>query len=227
MMRSCILALALLLVVSGARADESGTNHITVYGTATLQVVPNQMKWRLNVRNTNPKSTSAAEEHGVMVASVMEFLKQSQIPEETIQTSGMRLGVNWRVVGGSSTRDGYFASTDVSFTLADFAKYPSVWIGLSALPGLTVWGVEMDHTDRIRFQNEARVQAVQAALKPIVEKKQAIAAIGRDLAARRAEVDRIATDQQPALVSLVALNQPDPSARPVSGQVTTFGRAQG
>ncbi len=37
--------------------------------------------------------------------------------------------------------------------------------------------------------------SVAAALKPIVEKKQAIAAVDRDLAAGKAEVDRIGTDQ--------------------------------
>jgi hypothetical protein len=46
---------------------------------------------------------------------------------------------------------------------------------------------------------------VQAALKPIIEKKQAIAAIVRDLAARKAEADRIATDQQRVRENMKAL----------------------
>ena len=121
------------------------------------------MRWHLNVRNINPKSSGAAEDHGAMVAAVMAFLTQSQIAEETIQTSGMQLGENWTLAPGSRERDGYFASTDVSFTLADFTKYSSVWIGLSGLPAVTVRGVDVDHTDRIRFQNDARVKAVLAA----------------------------------------------------------------
>jgi hypothetical protein len=36
------------------------------YGTATLQVAPNQMRWYLNVRNINPMSAAAAEEHGAL-----------------------------------------------------------------------------------------------------------------------------------------------------------------
>lgn len=133
------------------------------YGTATLQVAPNQMRWYLNVRNINPMSAAAAEEHGALVGSVMAFLKRSHVPEETIQTSGMQLGENWSSERGSLQRDGYFASTDVSFTLADFTKYSSVWIGLSGLPSVSVRRVDMDHSDRIRFQNEARVKAVRAA----------------------------------------------------------------
>jgi hypothetical protein len=47
--------------------------------------------------------------------------------------------------------------------------------------------------------------AVQAALRPIVEKKQAIAAIARDLAARQAETNRIAADQERVRENMKAL----------------------
>jgi uncharacterized protein YggE len=171
MVRRGIMALALLLSVSVAGADEFTTEHVTVYGTATLQVAPNQMKWRLNVRNTDPASAAAAEAHGARVAAVIAFLKQNQIAEETIQTSHMELGEVWTFVAGSRRPDGYFASTDVSFTLADLSRYVAIWIGLSGLPSVTVQQVDLDHADRIRFQNEARVKAVLAAR----EKAQGIA----------------------------------------------------
>jgi uncharacterized protein len=157
------VALALALIASAASADEFATRHVTVYGTASLEVAPDQMKWRLNVRNTDPTSTGAVEEHAGVVASVLAFLERSRIATATIQTSRMQLGENWTRGGGSPVRAGYFASTDVDFVLADFGMYSPTWIGLSALPGVTVRGVDMDHTDRIRFQNEARVKAVLAA----------------------------------------------------------------
>jgi hypothetical protein len=47
--------------------------------------------------------------------------------------------------------------------------------------------------------------AVQAALKPIVERKQAIAAIARDLGARQAETGRIAEDQERVRENMKAL----------------------
>jgi hypothetical protein len=47
--------------------------------------------------------------------------------------------------------------------------------------------------------------AVQAALKPIVDKKQAIAAFARDLAARQAETSRIADDQERVRENMKAL----------------------
>jgi hypothetical protein len=47
--------------------------------------------------------------------------------------------------------------------------------------------------------------ALEAALKPVIEKKQAIAAINRDLAARKVEMDRIAADQQRVTGNMKAL----------------------
>lgn len=162
MVRQVVVAL-LLLNVSLARADEFAMDHVTVYGTATLQVPPNQMKWQLRVRNVNPTSAAVAEEHGDLLASVLAFLEQNQVSEETIQTSGIQLGENWNSNSGARKRDGYFASTNVSFALVDFTKYASIWIGLSELPGVSVSNVDLEHTERIRFQNEARIKAVQAA----------------------------------------------------------------
>jgi hypothetical protein len=47
--------------------------------------------------------------------------------------------------------------------------------------------------------------ALEAALKPVLEKKQAIAAIDRELAARRAESDRITADQERVRENMKAL----------------------
>lgn len=152
-----------MLIATAAFADEFETRHVTVYGTATLQVAPDQMKWHLNVRNIAPTSARVIDEHSGMVAAVLAFLERSRIPAATIQTSRMQLEENWDSRSGSSVRNGYYASTDIDFTLADFTAYSSIWVGLSTLPGVTVHGVGLDHTDRIRFQDQARVDAVLVA----------------------------------------------------------------
>jgi len=157
------LALALLLSASAVSADEFATPHVTVTGTATLQVVPDLMRWQLAVRTVDPASAGAAEAQGKAVAAVMAFLKQQRIVEESIQTSRIQLGDNWSDSRAGRVRDGYFAATDLSFSLTDFDRYARIWTGLAELPGVSVRAVDMDHRDRIRFQNEARVKALLAA----------------------------------------------------------------
>ncbi len=167
------LMLALFLVVPAAMSADLNEPHIVVYGTSTIQVVPNQMIWLLNVRNIDPSSAGAARAHETTVETVLDFLKKSQIAEEKIQTSRMQMGENWKYVSNERVQEGYFASTDVQFTLADLTRYSSVWIGLSELKGVQVSNVSLESSERIKYQNEARTNAVLAAK----EKAGAIAGI--------------------------------------------------
>ena len=152
-----------LLAVPETLAEEFDVPHVVAYGTATVEVSPNQMRWRLNVRNMDPTSMGAAKSHETTVAAVLDFLKQSKIAEGTIQTSRMQLGENWDYSRSERRRNGYYASTDVQFTLVDLARYASLWIGLSGIQGVLVNEVSLDHADRIQFQNDARIKAVLAA----------------------------------------------------------------
>jgi uncharacterized protein YggE len=157
------LAFALLAAVPAARAIEPDASHIGVYGTATIEVIPNQMIWMLTARNINPSSAGAAKAHETTVGEVLAFLKQNRIAESKIQTSRMQLSENMKFVRGESIQDGYLASTDIQFTLADLSRYASIWTGLSGISGVRVNNVSLDHSDRIKFQNEARTTAVLAA----------------------------------------------------------------
>lgn len=171
MSRRASLALLLILCALPAAADEFSAQHITVYGTATLEVVPDQMQWLVNVRTTDPQSERAALTHGDEIAAVLSLLRARGIAETTIQTSRMQLGENWTQSQGPRVRDGFYASTDVSFTLANLDDYAAVWTGLSALQGVSVRQVELGLADRIGPQNDARLAAVKAAR----DKAQAIA----------------------------------------------------
>jgi uncharacterized protein YggE len=171
MSRRASLILLLILYALPAAADEFAAQHITVYGTATLEVAPDQLQWLVNVRTTDPQSERAALAHGGEIAAVLSLLRARGIDETTIQTSRMQLGENWTQSQGPRVRDGYFASTDVSFTLTSLDDYAAVWTGLAALPGVTVHHVELGLADRIPHQNAARLAAVKAAR----DKAQAIA----------------------------------------------------
>ena len=164
MARWSFLAFALLFAVPEIRPDdERNVPHVTIYGTATIQVTPNQMMWFLVVRNVDPSSAGAAEAHGTIVAKLKAFLRQSQIAEETIQTSRMQLGESFKFTRNERVPDGYAASTDVRFTLDNFARYASIWTGLSEIPGVQIRNVSLDSSERIKYQNEARTKAVLAA----------------------------------------------------------------
>ncbi len=151
------------LAVASGFADEIQLPHITVYGTATTEVTPDLMIWSVKVENKGLALESVASEHTKMVKGVLGFLKESKVDEKTIQTSRMEFGENWEYKSSSRLRDGYIASTAVSFKITDFDKYNKLWLGLAKMSAISVEEVTYDHTKRIEYQNDTRQKAVLAA----------------------------------------------------------------
>jgi uncharacterized protein YggE len=81
----------------------------------------------------------------------------------------MALGENNKTVynqvtrNSETVRDGFIASTQIQFILADFSKYASIWMGIAGIDGVRVNSVYLENSDRIKYQNEARAKAVLAA----------------------------------------------------------------
>lgn len=163
MKQSLLLSLLLGLAGGTALAGELETPHISVYGTAVAEVVPDEMHWRLTVRSEAVEVTQTADQHQRHVAALLAFLKAGRIEEKKIQTSQMQLGENWEFNRGTRTQKGYFASTTVTFESDDLDQYQKLWMGLSRLAGVSVNGVSFDSSQRIRIQNETRIEALLAA----------------------------------------------------------------
>ncbi|MGI9467073.1 MAG: SIMPL domain-containing protein [Rubripirellula sp.] len=142
---------------------QQGPDHITVSGTATTEVTPDVMNWNLQVKNEDQNLEKAAETHATAVSHVLDFLNAQDLPQHAIQTSGMKFGQNWTYQDRQRVRDGFFASTDISFKVKDLAKYTKLWVGLSRLPHVALTGVYYDHSERIAYRNKTRKNALMAA----------------------------------------------------------------
>jgi uncharacterized protein len=158
-----VLTLPFSLAVAQHQETYLEIPHVSVYGTATKNVVPNVLNWSVNVRNIDKTPSAAASQHARAVSSALQFLTEQQIEKSSVQTSQMQLGENWVHKTQQRVQEGYFASTDIGFELRDFEKYTAIWTGLAGLPGVTIQQVAYDHTERIRLQNETRIEAVDAA----------------------------------------------------------------
>jgi uncharacterized protein len=163
MTRFITSVLGVLTFAAAAHSADIELPHITVFGTAITQVVPDQMLWYLTIRNQGSKVPAVAEQHTTVVGQVRAFLKQAGIKEADVQMANMEFGENWEYLSGSRVMEGYFASTVVTFRTSDLQKYKALWIGLAEIPGVTVNGVSYDHSKRIDFQNETRRNALLKA----------------------------------------------------------------
>lgn len=150
---------------NSAQAEHFQQPHITVYGTATTEVVPNLMRWRLYLRTNGKTASQAAADHDQNVSAVITFLRQQKIAEKKIQTSQLQLAEDWEYKGGQRVQKGYYAATVLSFESPSLENYPSLWKGISQLSSVSIEGVMFDVSNRIQIQENTRIQALLAAKK--------------------------------------------------------------
>jgi hypothetical protein len=163
-----------ILTVNVAFADEKEPPHVMVFGTATTDVVPNEMNWSVQVQTKGMKLDAVAQEHDTNVQKVLSLLKDSKLPDKDIQTPHMQFGENWEYKNSRRYRDGYVATTVITFKLHDFSLYKKLWLGLADMPSVSVESVSFDNTNRIELQNSTRRKAIQAARQKATELAQAI-----------------------------------------------------
>jgi len=163
MNKQMVLLTAVVCVAGLAAAEALEQPQVSVYGTAEIKVVPNEMVWSLNVGTKDTALPAVAKKQVDAVKQVLDLLKELGIEEKKLQTSQMQFGENWKTVDRERVRDGYSASTSVSFTISDFDLYQKIWFGLAEIESVSIGGTSYTHSDRIRYQNESRQQALLAA----------------------------------------------------------------
>ena len=160
-----------------ANADDNlQLPHVTVYGTATAEVIPDQMIWSLKAKNQGLVLENVAKEHMKIVKDLLRLLRDNKVNEKTIQTSRMEFGENWEYRSSTRVREGYFASTQISFKITDLDLYSKLWLEMAKMPAASVENVAFDHTKRIDYQNETRQRAILAAREKAVLMAKAVGA---------------------------------------------------
>ncbi len=163
MVRKTSLMVALFACSVWSAAQPLEQPHISVYGTAEMNVTPDEMVWSINVKTENRELPAAAAAHDAAVGKVVEFLKGLNIDKDKLQTSQMRFGENWKYIDRENVKIGYYASTDIAFTITDMDLYRKLWFALSGFEGVSIQSIQYGHSERIRLQNESRQKALLAA----------------------------------------------------------------
>lgn len=163
MKKSLILFLFFTFLFTPAlNAQDIKLPHITVFGTAVTEIVPDKMLWNIRVMNKDLRLENVTKTHTETVSDVIKFLQKNGIGED-LQTSRMQFGENWVYRQNTRVKEGYFAQTTITFSMTDFNVYRDLWLGLSRFESVSIDNVEYDHTERIGYQNETRIKALHAA----------------------------------------------------------------
>lgn len=187
---STLAAFALISSMAiAADLAEAGSPHITVTGTVITEVVPDRIVWSLALKNTGLELAKVAAKHATLSADVLKALKELGIEDKEVQSSQMEFGENMVYRDRDHVKEGYFASTMISFKLADLPKYKEVWLRLAAMDNVSVNNVTYDHSKRIELQKETRKKALLAA-------KEKAGVMAETLEAKIGEVLAISEDSE-------------------------------
>lgn len=144
-------------------AEQIKEPYIEVIGTAVSEVIPDLINWSIEVKNEGKLLKDVALEHQKIVAQALNLLNKQSIKKETIQTTNMTFGEKTKYVDNNRVSDGYYATTQINFTLIDIKQYQDIWQLLAEINGVSINSVTYDSSTKKELQNKTRIDALLAA----------------------------------------------------------------
>ena len=146
---------------------------ITVTGTSTITLRPDELLIYITIRHESKKGKEAVEAYRNSRVQLMEMLKKYAIADSTITESGMRFGKFSEWLDNVRREEKFYAESTVQATVYDFEKYPDLAIALTEIPGINLDGSSYQSSRTIEVRHTARLQALAEARK----KAEAMAAV--------------------------------------------------
>ena len=141
-------------------ADTVRTPYIQVMGVASTDVTPDLIHWSLKVNNHGYQLDEVARNHQKIVSNALKVLQTKSIKKDSLQTSNMQFGEKTKYDKNNRVNDGYFASTNIQFTLVDLDQYQAIWQALAQIKGLSINSANFDYSKRKSVGDEMRLQAL-------------------------------------------------------------------
>lgn len=151
------------MISNSSFADQQQIPQIHVTGTATTKVTPDLINWSIRVNNQGVQLNEVAKQHQVIVGKTLGLIKQFAINEQSLQTTNMTFGEKTKYQQNNRLHDGYFANTQISFSLLNTKQYQALWTQLSAFPDVAISSVTFDSSKKEQLQVSTRLAALQNA----------------------------------------------------------------
>jgi uncharacterized protein YggE len=134
---------------------------VTVVGTSTIKVVPDEMHWTVQVSVNDATLSQAKARHDTSLAAALKYLKGLGGEVKDLQTSGIRIDkTNYAPQQNPATEKPYVCSTQFTFTLTDFDKYGPIIDALAKLDGIQIQSVDYASSKEEATRRDALKQAL-------------------------------------------------------------------
>jgi uncharacterized protein YggE len=135
-------------------------HRITVFGTATINVAPDQMYWTVQISFNAGTLAAAKKLHDASLDSTLSYIKSLGSATKDLQTGGIRFDKQTYFESKADRSKPFSCSTQLAFTLTDFDQYGPICDELAKISGLQVQSIEYAYSK----QGEVRRDALKKAL---------------------------------------------------------------
>ena len=150
-----------LLAFTPAFATDFPQRKVTAIGTATIKVVPDEMRWTVQISIDDSTLAKAKARHDGSLADVLKFIKSFGNALKDLQTGGISIQKNTYAPANSPAAERPFTcATQFTFTLTDFDKYGPLSDGLAKLDGVQVQSVDYTYSKTEDAQRDALKKAL-------------------------------------------------------------------
>ncbi|TQV73133.1 DUF541 domain-containing protein [Aliikangiella marina] len=193
-----VISVSLLAMSSlGALAAESIQPHISVQGIAEKSVEPDELVWRISIRNQALETEQVAKDHTRLIDGVVGYLTKNGIKSKDIQTNRMQLTENKEYRQKRWIKDGFFASSQLTFKLTDLDKYFRLWQGLAKYSEVSMNGFTYQYSKAKQLESELRKSALLSAKNKATQMADVLGmAIGKPLS-----INETSSDYHPAPIA--------------------------
>jgi len=133
---------------------------VTVIGTATINVAPDQMYWTVQVSFHGATLATAKKKHDASLQDVLTYIKSLGGAVKDLQTAGIRFDKQTDFPDKADRSRPYSCSTQLTFTLKDFDQYAPICDTLAKIDGVEVQPITYAYSKQSDTRREALKQAL-------------------------------------------------------------------
>lgn len=159
-------ALLFIILFFNIAAGQEKPPGIEVTGTATISVTPDIMKWTVDIQNDNDNIQEAKTKNDNTVKKVLNILKDYDIPEKDIKTSGIRMTKRTYIYGQEKKFSVY---NTVWFTIDNITKYDLLTNDLIRIEDVFITNTTLEYSKAIETRVQARTNALIVAKEKAVK----------------------------------------------------------
>ncbi len=153
-------------VIDSGSACEPAARSIAVNGTGSVYADPDIAYINIGVHTENEDPKAALTANTTQAQDVISAIKSAGIAEEDIQTSNFNIYPSTQYGPmGETIGSVYMVDNTVYVTIRDLTKISSMLAAVVSSGANTVNGIQFDITDKDSLASEARIKAVNNALK--------------------------------------------------------------